>query len=197
MQTKPNNISIRIIQNPQKEFLVNYFAENNQKLFEEDFLYATEFINGYSIVKRKNGLFNIATETGRFASKEDFNLIILTNDGLFPIRKTNEKMNFFDAKNETLLCNQDFDYVRPFRENRAFVYIKQKGCNYIDAKGEFISKEFFDEGHDFFQNIAMIKRKNLFNFINPDGKILLEQDFQPQEISQKRNLAIQKLISQK
>ena len=51
-------------------------------------------------------------------------------------------------------------------------------CNYITENGKFLSKQWYDWIGDFYDEFALVERKNHeYNYIDKDGKLLLNEWF--------------------
>ena len=74
---------------------------------------------------------------------------------------------------KTILLSRWVDYISDFYEGLAQVYIKGKGCNFINMNGEFISKVWFDRVDTFHDGFARVRiDEKGYNLINTNGEII-------------------------
>ena len=82
------------------------------------------------------------------------------------------KMNYL-TKDNRILMSQWVDYASDFHEGFGNIFIKGKGNNFINTKGEIISKTWFYESSDFHNGFARVKVDGKgYNFVNANGELL-------------------------
>ena len=59
----------------------------------------------------------------------------------------------------------------------ARVYIKNKGWNFINTKGKYLSDDWFDYVWKFENGFARVELNGEFIFINTDGELLSDKPF--------------------
>ena len=68
------------------------------------------------------------------------------------------------------------DMVYDYHCDRAAIYSDKKGANYIDKRGNIISKDWYTIGHTFVNNYAAVALKKYttyyWNYLKKDGKLL-------------------------
>ena len=132
--------------------------------------------NFYEVFK-PNTKFKDAVEDalGRLRNGEDatdmFDSVGKERDGMRSV-KLMGKMNYLTEDNR-ILMTQWVDYANDFHEGFAIVQVEGKGNNFINTKGELISKIWFNDVWDFHDGFAnVIVDGKGFNFINTKGEFL-------------------------
>ena len=100
-----------------------------------------------------------------------FNWVGDENEGMVPVEFM-EKMNYL-TKDNRILSKIWFDWVEEFYDGISKIFIKGKGYNLINTKGELLSKIWFYFMGDFYDELAAIRVGGKgWNFINTKGEII-------------------------
>ena len=132
--------------------------------------------NFYEVFK-PNTKFKEAVEDalGRLRNGEDatdmFDSVGEEQDGMRFVELMN-KMNYL-TKDNRILMSQWVDYASDFHEGFGNIFIKGKGDNFINTKGELISKIWFYATSPFSEGFARVKVDGKgYNFVNANGELL-------------------------
>jgi len=69
-----------------------------------------------------------------------------------------------------------YNSAQHFENNLAKVSIKDKGYNFIDEKGKFISKVMFQYAGDFSEGFAKVVLNRKWGFINTSGEVVINKE---------------------
>lgn len=101
------------------------------------------------------------------------------SEGLVSVQ-SNERYGYIN-QNDIMTIAPNFDDVRPFKEDRAFVgyfdddyHIK---WGLIDKSGKMLVDALFDQVRDFNDGIAAVKVGMLWGFIDKEGKYIIEPKY--------------------
>lgn len=128
-----------------------------------------KFTEDVSIIKRKNGDYNIIDKNNRLLSKEWFGYIYPFKDDIAFVLK-NKKINIIN-KNGVLLSDIWFDDIKRLISS---VFVVKNGSKYtlMDKNGKLLNDNWFSEIEGFRNGIARISLNNKYNFINVSGKLI-------------------------
>ena len=132
--------------------------------------------NFYEVFK-PNTKFKDAVEDvlGRLRNGEDandmFDSVGDEQDGMRFVEHMS-KMNYL-TKDNRILMPQWVDYAYNFHEGFGNIFIKGKGNNFINTKGEIISKTWFDGSSDFHNGFARVYVNGKgWNYLNAKGEVI-------------------------
>jgi hypothetical protein len=84
-----------------------------------------------------------------------------------------DNYNFLKTNGKLVSPNQWFYYVKKFHEGFAGVEVFEKGWNFINTEGQYVSKDWFDGVGDFYGGVAEVRVNGKGkNFINTEGQLL-------------------------
>ena len=105
-----------------------------------------------------------------------FNSIGDENEGMLPVEFMG-KANYL-TKDNRILMNQWVDEAWSFRDGFGWIYVKGKGYNFVNAKGEIISKTWFYDNQGFYEGLAVVEVDGKgYNYINTKGEIISKNWF--------------------
>lgn len=122
----------------------NYLTRGKKFLLSEWFYRCHRFKNGFAVVERENGMYNIVDEQGKFVSGD----------------------RWFDKCYD---FSEGFAVVSDAAHSKRY----DRCMNYIDMNGQFLYKDgMFDKCYDFKNGFGLVKIDNKFNYINSSGKLV-------------------------
>lgn len=87
--------------------------------------------------------------------------------------KSNRGWNYIDRKGALLSPSEWFNIVSDFVEGFGRVCLRNDKCNFINTKGEIISKRWFYRCYSFSDGYAAVENyDHQWNYINPEGQLL-------------------------
>ena len=133
---------------------------------------------GFAVVKRSDGLWNLIDKQGNILSNEWFNYLGDFYEGFAIVQRSDTYLWNFIDKNGNYLSDEWFDWVGSFYEGFAIVQRSDSLCNFIDKDGKYLSNEWFNYLVKFSEGFAVVQREDgLYNFINKKGNILSDEWF--------------------
>lgn len=125
----------------------------------------------YINIRKSDGAkFQFHFETNQFMDAND------TSAQLNDIGLSEGIVSFYSKINSFFKFKMKFDWVAEFNEGFAVVTLNGK-YNFIDTKGELLSKHRFDAVGRFYEGFARVKLNRKWNFINTKGQFLSQQWF--------------------
>lgn len=129
----------------------------------------------------------IIKEKDLFPNPSDFNggLALIFEQGVFKYIDRKGIVRISPPKRAGLtmepgqgLKREEFIYrsAQHFENNLARVSIKDKGYNFINEKGKFLSKVMFQYAGDFSEGLAKVALNNKLGFINKNGEIVINKE---------------------
>ena len=85
-------------------------------------------------------------------------------------------VNFYIKIDPKFKIRLKFDSIGAFKEGFALVKLNRK-YNFINTKGQLVSKQWFDWVANFNEGFAQVKLNGKLNFINTEGQLLSQQGF--------------------
>lgn len=155
----------------------NLLKTSGAYVSKEDFLEIVDFINGYWLVRRKNGLWNYVDSKGNLLCEaEDFLFANLFYEKLALVQRKNKKWNYVSRKGEFLL---PFDCVEAGEFNEGISKIKpNEKWVIINSYGKPIARDHFLNAGMFMNGyIPVQKENNLWNYLSSKGNYLCDEDF--------------------
>lgn len=155
---------------------VSYYDLLGDKQFG-DYTAAGTFQNGEAAVCKNNQWFLI-NDKGEQTSKETFEEIRLTNDGLYEVDgvmlvKKNGKYHLL-KKDKSI---GDYDDVDILTEDGLIAVCINGKWGFVDTEGKEIVKPQYSEAKSFCNGLAAVSNGNEWGFINQDGKLVIDYQF--------------------
>ena len=85
-------------------------------------------------------------------------------------------IDFYNQINPIFDALLKYDFVDSFNEGFAVVLSNDK-WNFINAKGQLLSEQWFDGVDDFYGGLSRVRLGDEWNFINTEGQLLSQQWF--------------------
>ncbi len=133
----------------------------------------------YYKVKIKNK-WGVIDSVGNIIIEAEFNEInYVYNNGIFFITKKKLKNSIFGYidSNSYVKIKHKFYGAGEFKNGRAVIKIDRHNYNYINKCGELISEINFRKANDFSENLASVKTKGGWGFIDTTGNFIIEPKF--------------------
>lgn len=136
--------------------------------FDDDYYYNIYSAQGplyINIRKSDNVKFQFHFETGQFMN---------SNKGPIQLNKiglSKGAVDFYAKIDSTFNFRLKFDWMGDFKEGFAAVKLNGK-CNFINAKGQFLSEQWFTWVGDFKDGFADVKINGKRIYINTEGQLL-------------------------
>jgi hypothetical protein len=145
----------------------NYIDTSGMLLIFENFEEASDFIDGFALVK-KSGLYGFIGEDGRFVVKPGYSQCSEMRYGVFAaFNPMNKKFTYLNISKDTLI-KETFEGATLFCDSLAAA--KRKGkWGFINLKGETVIPFKFDEARSFSNGLAAVKTDNVWFFIDNNG----------------------------
>ena len=126
---------------------------------------------GFTKVRRADGLRNFIDKKGNILSDKWFNLVGNFHEGFARVQREDGLWNFIDKKGK-YLSEQWFRFIYNFHEDFAIVKRKDILYNFIDKQGNILSNEWFICIGDFFAGFArVLKTNDCWYKIDKDGEL--------------------------
>ena len=120
----------------------------------------------YINIRKSDGAkFQFHFETDQFMDAND------TSAQLNDIGLSEGIVSFYSKINPVFKFKLKFDWVSDFKVGFAVVRLNDK-CNFINTKGQLVSKQWFDWISGFYKGLAMVELNGKNNFINTEGQLL-------------------------
>ena len=125
----------------------------------------------YINIRKSDGAkFQFHFETDQFMDAND------TSAQLNDIGLSEGIVSFYSKINPVFKFKLKFDWVSDFKVGFAVVRLNDK-CNFINTKGQLVSKQWFDWISGFYKGLAMVELNGKWNYINTEGQLLSQQWF--------------------
>lgn len=152
-----------------------FIDESYKTVGNRTYLYAADFNDGISLIKKEEGLFSIINAQFEEAAEIVTDEIIGFREGMI-LAKRNKVYSFFDYSGNLMVDN--LSKAKLFYEGKASVY-KGNIAMYINKRGENVFPDLMvDVCYDFRNNFAIVKTMNpdykfIGGIINDDGVLIL------------------------
>ncbi len=153
-----------------------YINPQGENPFNTWFEYASEFENGWAIVKER--IFWGAIDTkGKFIVEPKYIGMLKATDKTAWVLKDNQWF-LFDIINNKTINNLEHKVLDKGKFENGICWIKnQRGKKvFINEKGETLSQEF-DDANNIHQGLASVKKDNKWGLINAQGELILRPQF--------------------
>lgn len=123
--------------------LYGFLNRRGKEVIPASYLSASDFQDGRSVVKLKDGTYALINLTGKILQKYDFAYVGLYGEGLLPFQKSSGGMYGFINEQGKIIIEPRFRWVQPFQGGSAIVTISDGNhdlSGLIDKKGQFILK---------------------------------------------------------
>ena len=131
-----------------KKLQSNGWCYLNHRLYDKSDYYDKigPFIDGRGLVYKRDKGYNYLNEDLELIGDTFYDDAWDFHDERALVR-LNHELYFIDRNGNRISDN--FDVAHSFSNGRAWVYLKDKGFNYIDTNGHLISDEWFQYAEDF------------------------------------------------
>jgi len=120
----------------------------------------------YINVRKSDGAkFQFHFESDQFMDAND------TSAQLNDIGLSEGIVSFYSKINPVFKFKLKFDWVSDFKVGFATVRLNDK-CNFINTKGQLVSKQWFDWVSGFYKGFAEVELNGKYNYINTEGQLL-------------------------
>ena len=173
----------------------NYINTQGKKLFEEWFAAADEFSHNGNAKVEKDGKYNFINTEGKIIFEEWFDYVGSFDSNGYALVKRNSKYNYIDSNCKLAASewfedvnfkdkynqhqnNSEYSFADIYHSYKGYAIIKREGkYNFLNLKGELISKEWFDEVWEFSGGYAPVRKGNKENYIDASGRLLSKEWF--------------------
>jgi hypothetical protein len=121
-----------------------------------------------------NGKYGFIDSKGKWVVNPDYDSLDIFYNG-YATSYLNEKEGLINRKGE-LIVGHKFDFLGLVENGIALVITEDDKINYINLKGQFISKINFNDGGDFGNKLAPIQfsKDGKWGYINSSGEIFID-----------------------
>ena len=125
----------------------------------------------YINIRKSDGAkFQFHFETNQFMDADD-EPVSLKDIGL-----SEGIIEFYNKIDPVFEFKSKSDFIGDFKDGFAAVDLNGK-CNFINAKGQLLSQQWFDGMYEFNEGFAAVRLNRKWNFINTEGQFLSKQWF--------------------
>lgn len=156
----------------------NYIDCEGKPLTNHNFFRADSFSHGYGAVLTKSGEFNYVNKSGEFLLKNARAINGRSfKNGMAAVRFSDREWKFIDVNGNLIGENLRIINCSDFCGDYAIIETS-KGQNFINKKGELLSKTWFKKCYEFSGKFALVLMKNdLYNYVSKDGVFLSDKGF--------------------
>lgn len=137
-------------------------ASENDRYYN---MYSNQGLLYINIRKSDGAKFQFHFETDQFMDAND------TSAQLNDIGLSEGIVSFYSKINPVFKFKLKFDWVSDFKVGFATVRLNGK-CNFINTKGQLVSKQWFDWVSGFYKGFAEVELNGKYNYINTEGQLL-------------------------
>lgn len=172
---------------------INFIDSKGNLLCEKGFYRAYSFHDGYAVVEVVQGQYTYIDTTGKpisgkryedaFDFQEGYAHVIINGKDYFIDTKGNRTFDESFYKDNPNIKYENFSsFIKSGLSDGYAVVSDGKEYNYIDAKGNFLSKKWFSEAHPFSEGLARVKINDKTAFIDKNGVVVSDKWYLPEKI---------------
>ena len=135
------------------------------------------FCDGLARVQNSEGQWGYINKKGEFVINAKYLRATDFSDGLAFVVAEGEAPTCINKKGEKQFVLQDAQFVFPYHEGLALVYVKEKGCGYVDKKGNYAINPQFDYAGYFHDGLARFENGDQWGFVDKKGNYAINPQF--------------------
>lgn len=152
-----------------------FINKKGEFVVKPQFDLADMFSEGLAAVLKDNS-WGFVNQKGELVVEPQFNDAGRFHNGLAAVQKADGKWGFINKKGEFVIP-AEYQNVGDFTGEMTLAAKDEEHFGYLSAKGEFIEPKDYEPGTNFFDGMAIVRKGNLFGFINDKGEITAEPQF--------------------
>ena len=156
------------------------FTDKDFNILFGEYEYAGSFNNGVAPVKT-GGYWHIINEKGKYVSDQTYTNIFIDDKGIgFRNQRgyaKNENGYFLINTQGQKVGNKVFEDVTLFKENSPTAVKENGKWGYINAEGEYVINNQYEEARPFSNGLAAVKTNGLWGYITQDNELVIDAQF--------------------